>query len=122
MQVFNRLSRRSILEVVGLRLKDVVDRLKHRRITLDVDDAVRNWLVQQGYSQVYGARAIARVVRTDVLFPMVRKLLRGMIRDGDKVVICVGLDGTTLEIRIPKLALPRALCRFGTRGISFSAC
>jgi ATP-dependent Clp protease ATP-binding subunit ClpB len=80
MQVFNKLSRKSILEVVSLRLKDVADRLKNRRITLDVDDTAKEWLAEQGYSQVYGARAIARVVRTDVLFPMAQKLLRGTIR------------------------------------------
>ena len=80
MQVFNKLSRKSILDVVSLRLKDVADRLRNRRITLDVDDMAREWLAQQGYSEVYGARAIARVVRTDVLFPMAQKLLKGTIR------------------------------------------
>jgi ATP-dependent Clp protease ATP-binding subunit ClpB len=80
MQVFNKLSRKSILEVVSLRLKDVAERLKGRRITMDVDDTAREWLAEQGYSQVYGARAIARVVRTDVLFPLAQKLLKGTIR------------------------------------------
>jgi ATP-dependent Clp protease ATP-binding subunit ClpB len=58
MLVFNELSRESILAVMSLRLTDVA----------------------QGYSEVYGARAIARVVRTDVLFPVAQKLLRGTIR------------------------------------------
>ncbi len=80
MLVFNKLSRESILQVVDLRLKDVAERLKERRIVIDVDDTARNLLAKQGYSQVYGARAIARVVRTDVLFPLAQKLLRGTIR------------------------------------------
>ncbi|KAF8240339.1 P-loop containing nucleoside triphosphate hydrolase protein [Tricholoma matsutake] len=99
MHVFNRLSKKSILEVVSLRLKDVADRLKNRRITLDVDDTAAEWLAEQGYSQVYGARAIARVVRTDVLFPLAQKLLKGTIRDGDNVLIRVSPDGKTLDIR-----------------------
>ena len=64
--VFNKLSKESILEVVSLRLKDVADRLRDRRITLDVDDGAKSWLAKKGYSDVYGARAIARVVRTKV--------------------------------------------------------
>ena len=80
MIVFNKLSRESILQVVSLRLRDVADRLKSRRITLDVDDVAKTWLAGHGYSEVYGARAIARVVRTDVLFPLAQKLLRGTIR------------------------------------------
>ncbi|KAF9003136.1 hypothetical protein BDZ89DRAFT_639220 [Hymenopellis radicata] len=52
-----------------------------------VDDTACNLLSKQGYSQVYGVRAIARVVRTDVLFPLAQKLLKGTIRDSDIVVI-----------------------------------
>lgn len=78
--VFNKLSRRAIMDVVSLRLKDVASRLKDRRVTLDVDDAAEEWLAKKGYSEVYGARAIARVVRSEVLFPLAQKFLRGTIR------------------------------------------
>jgi len=94
--VFNKLSKPSILKVVDLRLKDVSDRLQHRRIVLDIDQLSREWLASHGYSELYGARAIARVVRTDVLFPLARKLLRGTVRDGDTVKIRV--NETELEV------------------------
>ncbi|KAK7007238.1 p-loop containing nucleoside triphosphate hydrolase protein [Favolaschia claudopus] len=87
MLVFNKLSRQSILQVVDLRLQDVASRLKDRRITLDVDEAARNWLAQHG------------VVRTDVLFPLAQKMLRGTIREGDTVEIRVGEDTKALVIR-----------------------
>ena len=117
MLVFNKLSRASILQVVSLRLNDVAERLKSRRISLDVDDGAKEWLAKQGYSQVYGARAIARVVRSDVLFPLAQKLLKGTIRlgfpsyhrnhfqltlcsrDGDTVVIRANQNGGPLEIK-----------------------
>lgn len=98
-QVFNKLSKKSILSVVDLRLKDVAERLKARRITMDVDDAAKEWLAQHGYSDMYGARAIARIVRTDVLFPLAQKLLKGTIRDGDTVHITVKEDGNALDIK-----------------------
>lgn len=78
--VFNKLSRQSILSIVDLRLADVSDRLKDRRITLDVSQRAKEWLADQGYSEVYGARAVARVVRTKVLFPLAKKLITGTIR------------------------------------------
>ncbi|KIY43788.1 P-loop containing nucleoside triphosphate hydrolase protein [Fistulina hepatica ATCC 64428] len=96
--VFNKLSRRSILEVVSLRLDGVAERLKSRHIELDVDDAARDWLAAKGYSDVYGARAIARVVRTDVLFPLAQKLLKGTIRDKDTVRIRVNSQTDALDI------------------------
>ncbi|KAG6844829.1 hypothetical protein H0H87_003396 [Tephrocybe sp. NHM501043] len=109
MLVFNKLSRKSILQVVSLRLKDVADRLRGRRIVLDVNEQARNWLAEQGYSQVYGARAIARVVRTDVLFPMAQKLLRGTIRDGDTVKIRVSEDRKSLVIHENHFPDPSAM-------------
>lgn len=80
MMVFNRLTSSSILKVVDLRLADVANRVRDRRITLDVDKEAREWLAKEGYSDVYGARQIARVVRTKVLFPMAQKMLSGTIR------------------------------------------
>ncbi|KDQ26339.1 hypothetical protein PLEOSDRAFT_51708 [Pleurotus ostreatus PC15] len=97
MLVFNKLSKSAILDVVSLRLNDVAERLKNRRITLDVDDKARNWLAQHGYSDVYGARAIARIVRTDVLFPLAQKLLKGTIRDGD--IVSIRVEGDALAIQ-----------------------
>ncbi|GBE89405.1 Heat shock protein 78, mitochondrial [Sparassis crispa] len=99
MLVFNKLSPDSILKVVDLRLDDVADRLKARRITINVDAAARNWLAEQGYSELYGARAIARIVRTKVLFPLAQKMLNGTIRDGDIVSIRVSADGQYLDIK-----------------------
>ncbi|PIL30251.1 transporter [Ganoderma sinense ZZ0214-1] len=99
MLVFNKLSKASILRVVDLRLADVAERLRHRRIVLDADAGAREWLVREGYSETYGARAIARIVRTEVLFPLAQKLLKGTIRDGDTVQIRASEDGKTLEIK-----------------------
>jgi ATP-dependent Clp protease ATP-binding subunit ClpB len=80
-------------------LNDVAERLRNKHITLDVDDAARQWLAEQGYSDMYGARAIARVVRSAVLQPLAKKLLKGTIRDGEAAVIRVSEDGLSLHIK-----------------------
>jgi len=98
-QTFNRLSHKSILAIVSLRLGDVTERLKDRRITLDVDQTTREWLAKHGYSNEYGARAIARIVRNTVLSPLAKKLLAGTIRDGDVVSVRVSEDSTTLDVK-----------------------
>ena len=64
----NPLPGSDILAVVSLRLDDVAHRLKNRRILLDVDGASKDMLEQHKYSEFDCGRAIARVVRTDVLF------------------------------------------------------
>ena len=104
MLVFNKLSRNSILKVVSLRLDDVANRLKNRRITLDVDETAREWLAKHGYSDTYGARAIARVVRTDLLFPLAQKLLKGTIRSVFFLVVSVYSVFTRLRIGMVTLS------------------
>lgn len=89
MVVFNKLSRQSIMEVVALRLRDVSDRLADKQVALDVDVKAREWLADKGYSEVYGARAIARVVRSEVVFPLARLMLQGEIKDGDTALVRV---------------------------------
>ena len=65
-QVFNKLSRDSTVSIVSLRLQELEQRMQEKRITLDVEKNAMEWLANAGYSDVYGARAIARVVRTEV--------------------------------------------------------
>ena len=61
-------------------MADVEQRLSGRRIKMDIDEKAKEWLAKEGYSDAYGARAIARVVRTKVLFPLAQKMLNGTIR------------------------------------------
>lgn len=99
-QVFNKLSRKSIISVVELRLKDVAERLKPRRITMVVDTLAKDWLARHGYSDMYGARAIARIVRTDLLFPLAQKLLRGTIRYASTLLTPLRIQGETNGILV----------------------
>lgn len=105
MIVFNKLSKASILQVVDLRLADVADRLSGRRIKMDVDEKAKDWLAKEGYSDVYGARAIARVVRTKVLFPLAQKMLNGTIR----CVIGFSLDICGVKLRDRGVSLTKAV-------------
>ncbi len=60
---------------MDLRLKEVEDRISERKMTLDVDDLAKQYLVSVGYSTVYGARPLNRVVKTHILDPLSRAIL-----------------------------------------------
>jgi ATP-dependent Clp protease ATP-binding subunit ClpB len=97
--VFNKLSRESIMAIVGLRLNDVAERLKDRRITLEVSDSAKEWLASEGWSDEYGARAVARVVRTELTYPLAKKLLAGTIRSVKSNSISHSLTCSVLQRR-----------------------
>lgn len=78
--VFNKLPPSAILDIVSLRLIEVQARLASRRITLDVSDDAKVWLANKGYSDLYGARAVQRVIRDKVVTRVAGHLLDGSIQ------------------------------------------
>ncbi|CAO3632057.1 unnamed protein product [Cunninghamella echinulata] len=99
--VFNRLSKSALRQIVDVRLEEVQERIKDRRITLDVDEAARSWLGERGYDPALGARPLNRVIQKSLLNPFARLLIDGSIRSNEVCRVRVKtLDNgeTTLDI------------------------
>ncbi|KAG8533404.1 chaperone ATPase hsp78 [Bacidia gigantensis] len=60
--LFHRLSKSSLRDIVDIRLKELQTRLDDRRITLKLDDNVREWLSEQSFDSRYGARPLNRTI------------------------------------------------------------
>jgi len=78
--VFNKLPQSVIHDIVGLRLKELQGRLDARRIVLDVSQEAQAWLAEKGYSEHFGARAVARVIRDKVVSPIAMRSISGAIK------------------------------------------
>jgi len=83
--VFRPLSKGSIGAIVELRLQEVVERLKERKIELDVDQAARNHLAVKGYTPEYGARPLGRTILNELLNPLSVFILGERVRDKETV-------------------------------------
>ncbi|KAL0581617.1 hypothetical protein V5O48_000433 [Marasmius crinis-equi] len=89
--VFRPLSRKHVLKIVDIRLKEVQERLSERKITLDLDDDAKAYLTSVGYSPIYGARPLNRAIQQELLNPMSVMILSDRVRDGE--VVRVRFDG-----------------------------
>ncbi|KAI8089346.1 P-loop containing nucleoside triphosphate hydrolase protein [Halteromyces radiatus] len=101
MVIFNRLSRSALRQIVDVRLGEVEERVKDRRIKLDVDMEARDWLSERGYDPNYGARPLNRLIQKALLNPLARLLIDGGIRTGETAHIGIKtLDNgeTTLQV------------------------
>ena len=56
--IFDPLSKDELAHIVDLQVRELATRLRDRRITLEVTDAARAWLAEQGYDPAYGARPL----------------------------------------------------------------
>jgi len=96
--VFNRLDREQLRLVVEKMLREVRGRLAERHVTLEVDDAAKDWLLDHGYDEIYGARPLRRLIQRQIENELARKALAKEFGDGDR--IRVGLEGEGSEARL----------------------
>ena len=97
--IFEALSKEELGEIVEIQLARIAKRLTGRRLNLEVTDAARSWLADEGYDPAYGARPLRRLVQREIGDRLARMLLAGEVLDGQKVVVdrVDGSDGLTLR-------------------------
>ena len=91
--LFHRLRREHMGRIVDIQLKRLTKLLADRKITLDLDDGVKEWLGNKGYDPAYGARPLKRAIQKYVQDPLAEMVLEGKIHDGETVKISAGKDG-----------------------------
>jgi ATP-dependent Clp protease ATP-binding subunit ClpC len=85
--VFRRLTKEEAGVICDKLISGLSKRLQDKKIQLQITAAARSGLVQEGYSEVYGARPLKRVIRKRIEDPLAEELLSGRIREGQTVRI-----------------------------------
>ncbi|KAH8675826.1 P-loop containing nucleoside triphosphate hydrolase protein [Xylariales sp. PMI_506] len=96
--IFRRLALDALRDIVDIRLKELQARLDERRITVNVNNEVRDWLAQRGYDPKFGARPLNRLIATEISNGLADKIIRGQLRAGDKAGVRIKEDGSGLEV------------------------
>jgi ATP-dependent Clp protease ATP-binding subunit ClpC len=103
--VFHRLPEESLFKVVDKMLDDLRKRLSERRLTLELDEASRKWLVKNGYDEAYGARPLRRLIQKEIENALARSVLGNELADGDHIEVTVVDDHLSFERHAPADAL-----------------
>ncbi|MBQ0752602.1 MAG: AAA family ATPase, partial [Roseovarius sp.] len=98
--VFDRLTRPQMDGIVDIQMARLLKRLAARKIQLELDDAARKWLADEGYDPVYGARPLKRVIQRALQDPLAEALLSGDILDGAVVPVTAGPEGLIIGNRV----------------------
>ncbi len=91
---FAALDERSISRVVDKLVVELESKLDSNDVTLELDDAAREWIAKRGYDSKMGARPMARVIQEFIKRPPAEELLFGSLADGGHVRITVGPKDT----------------------------
>jgi len=97
--VFRALGIEQIRQIVDLMLARVQNQLTEQQLTLEVMDEAKDFLVEKGFDQVYGARPMRRAIQNHIEDPLSEGLLHGIYKPGQTVVVTRGEDGLVMEAK-----------------------
>jgi ATP-dependent Clp protease ATP-binding subunit ClpB len=75
-----------LTRIVDIQLERVRRRLAERKITLELTEAAKEFLGNEGFDTVYCARPLKRAIQRRILDPLSLELLEGHFRDGDTIL------------------------------------
>ena len=87
--MFKPLTTDNIGKIIDLMVKELSDRLADQELSLELTDAAKQMVVDNGYDPVYGARPLKRYLQNYVETLTAKKILSGDVHAGDTIVLDV---------------------------------
>jgi ATP-dependent Clp protease ATP-binding subunit ClpC len=85
MVVFRQLVRDDLVKIIDIEVEKLAKRLRDRDIAMTVEDAVKQYIIDKGYDEKYGARPLRRSVEQYLEDPLAEAILRGDVEKGKPV-------------------------------------
>jgi len=101
--VFHPLEKEHLEKIIHILIKELNERLTEKGFQLEVSDELVDWLVQEGYDPVYGARPMRRCVQKKIEDLLSEDILKGRFKDC-KRISAVLKDGAPTFIEMEELA------------------
>ncbi|TKZ35416.1 ATP-dependent chaperone ClpB [Brachyspira catarrhinii] len=94
---FTRLDKKYINAIAKNQIEKVAERLKDRRINLEVSSEAIDFISDVGYDAQFGARPLKRAIQNYIENPLAKEILAGKYFEGDTIKIAKGKDGLVFE-------------------------
>ncbi len=96
--IFGSLSKEDITVISDKMLAKTQKLLVEHSITLKIDAKAKDFIVDNGYNEEYGARPLRRLIQKEIENPIASKLISGEIKDGDEVSVSAGKSGLSFKV------------------------
>jgi ATP-dependent Clp protease ATP-binding subunit ClpB len=94
------LQRSDMASIVEIQLGRLRALLADRKMSIVLDQSAVDWLANEGYDPVYGARPLKRVIQRSLQNPLAGLILEGVIQEGEAIRISVGMEGLVINDRV----------------------
>jgi ATP-dependent Clp protease ATP-binding subunit ClpA len=95
--VFKTLTKEELREIIDLMLKEVLDEVREKRITFEVTEEVKDFILRVGYDEKYGARPLRRTIQKYIEDEIAEQYLQKKFKEGSHIKINLKDDKIILE-------------------------
>lgn len=106
--VFNSMDRSMARLIAKKAIDQLSDKLKPKKINVEITEQALDWLANKGFSNVYGAREIFRIVNKEIKNYFVEELLFGKLVDGGKATVMIKEDKIVISARKARQKVDRS--------------
>jgi ATP-dependent Clp protease ATP-binding subunit ClpB len=85
--IFNRLDLEEMRNIVDIQVSILKERLKDRKIEIELTPKAADFIADKGYSPEYGARPLKRTIQRLIVDPLSVKIIKGELKEKDKVIV-----------------------------------
>lgn len=94
--IFKSLARKDMMQIVDLELRNVAARLKERELSFEFSTESKEFLIEKGYDEKYGARPLRRAVEQFLEDALAEAILSGEIKPGEVIRVSVDKERKSL--------------------------
>jgi ATP-dependent Clp protease ATP-binding subunit ClpC len=84
--VFKKLTKEDIMKIIEIELKSLHKNLEENKLDLLLDLSAKEFLVEKGFDDKFGARPLKRAIQKYVEDPLAEEILRGSFKEGTKII------------------------------------
>jgi len=84
--VFSKLTKEDIMQIIEIELKGLFKNLEENKLDLILDTSAKEFIVDKGFDEKYGARPLKRAIQKYVEDPLAEEILRGSFKEGTKII------------------------------------
>ncbi len=100
--MFKSLSRESIHKIIDIEMDKLVKRIVDLGYSVNVTDAAKDFIVDKGYDEKFGARPLKRAIQKYIEDPLAEQIVQSNLKEGDTINIDYEKDASELKIGIDK--------------------
>jgi len=80
--IFNRLTKNEIIKIVEIQIENFNKILEPKKISFEIDTKAKNWIVNEGFSESYGARPLKRVIQSELVDKIAHLIVSNKVKEG----------------------------------------